>query len=100
MSQTALRIGWYTMDATTVRANGVEVTPRTRLLQLEYPSGGIVWNHPSAVRITRGENSRMIPVIDVTFIIVTALRVTTLTVLAVAALVTLNAKRRGDRKVG
>ncbi len=52
-----------------IQASGVEITPQSRLLKIQFPglNGGLIWNRPKAVivRTANGEEY-ILPIKDVT----------------------------------
>jgi hypothetical protein len=61
-------------NGSTITVGAVRVTPETRVLRLELPFGGFVWNRPSAVIVERpdGQIERR-RILDLTRIVQVAL---------------------------
>jgi hypothetical protein len=49
-----------------VTVGDVTATPQAQSLTVSWPHGGWVWNRPVAVLVERGEETKRIPVVDVT----------------------------------
>lgn len=49
------------------------LTPRATALIVRLPSGGLVWNRPTAVRVELNGSTEIIPILDVTRIAQVAL---------------------------
>ena len=54
------------VDGAPLAHGDVRITPRARVLTLETPFGGLVWNRPSAVLVERNAEVTRIPIVDVT----------------------------------
>ena len=82
-------VTWQTTTAPAIHVQGITIVPRTRVLHLPWPNGGLVWNHPESVRVTRDGIEQELPIVDVTWAAVMFLRAVTVIVLALAVLVSL-----------
>lgn len=59
-------LGSRVASAESVALDDVTVTPRSRALTIRLPSGGLVWNRPTAVLVEQAGRARRIPIVDVT----------------------------------
>lgn len=66
MTQLQERFKWQTESGEAVTFDDVTVTPQSQALTVRWPHGGWVWNRPVALRVERGEESKRIPIVDVT----------------------------------
>lgn len=66
-------ITWKTEHGTPVTAHGATVTPQSRVLRIQLPFGGFVWNRPSAVLVNWNGEQEQIPIVDITRITTIAL---------------------------
>jgi hypothetical protein len=66
VSEQAGPIQWRTVTGEPVTLGDLIVTPEAQTLTVQLPSGGLVWNRPSAVLIEQGDGIARLPVIDIT----------------------------------
>jgi hypothetical protein len=66
MTQREERFKWQTVSGESVTVGDVVATPQSQALTVRWPCGGWVWNRPTAVLVARGEESKRIPIVDVT----------------------------------
>jgi hypothetical protein len=66
MTQLREKFKWQTMSGETVTVDGITVTPESQALTVRWPHGGWVWNRPVAVSVERREETKRIPIVDVT----------------------------------
>lgn len=66
MTQSKERFKWQTTSGETVTVGDVAVTPQSQALTVRWPHGGWVWNRPVAVLVERGDETKRIPIMDVT----------------------------------
>ena len=59
-------IVWKTESGAPVTVQGTTVTPQARVLRVQLPFGGFVWNRPSAVLVQHNGRQEHIPIIDIT----------------------------------
>lgn len=60
---------WRTLSGDPVVVGNTTVIPQTRVLTVELPFGGFVWNHPTGVVVKQGEEVERLPIVDVTRVI-------------------------------
>ncbi len=51
---------------TAITVGETTVTPQSQAFTLFWPNGGLVWNRATALQVQRGEETKRIPIIDVT----------------------------------
>jgi hypothetical protein len=66
VSDQAGPIQWRIVTGEPVTLGDLTVTPEAQALTIRLPTGGLVWNRPSAVLIERGDGVTRLPVIDIT----------------------------------
>lgn len=66
MAERKERFTWETMSGEPVIVDDIAVTPQSQALTVRWPHGGWVWNRPVAVLVERGEETKRIPIMDVT----------------------------------
>ena len=60
---------WETLTGEAITVGDATVTPQSRVLSIRLPFGGIVWNRPAAVVVTRNGQTERIAIVDVTRIV-------------------------------
>jgi hypothetical protein len=95
-------ITWQSVAAPAVTIRDMTIVPHTRVLHVPWPGGGLVWNHPEGVHVTRAGAEQEIPITDVTWIAVMFLRTVAVAALALTVLVSVRGamprKRRGSHE--
>jgi hypothetical protein len=71
---------WSRRAGKPVQVGDTTITPESQALEVRWPGGGFVWNHPAAVLIERGGETERAPIRDET----RAAQVAALTIAAVA----------------
>jgi hypothetical protein len=66
VSEQAGPIQWRTFTGEPVSVGDLIVTPESQALTIRLPTGGVVWNRPSAVLIEQGDRLARLPIIDIT----------------------------------
>ncbi len=87
-------IQWQTTSGQPVAAGNVTVTPQAWALTIRCPFGGLIWNRPLAVLVRRGEETKRIPIINITRSVQLGLLGLGL-IFAVLAFVLTQSKRKG-----
>lgn len=59
-------IVWKSESGNPLTVHGMTVTPQSRVLRVQLPFGGFVWNRPSAVLVQHNGRQEHIPIIDIT----------------------------------
>jgi hypothetical protein len=59
-------VRWETRAGQSITVGDATLTPQSQALTLRWPTGGFVWNRPSAVWVERDGKTECIPIIDVT----------------------------------
>jgi hypothetical protein len=59
-------VQWQTVSGEAVTVSDVTLTPQSQALTVRWPSGGLVWNRPTAVLVERDGQTERIPIVDVT----------------------------------
>lgn len=66
-------MGWFgdriqvvTKNGEPATIGGFKVTPRSQALILRLPNGGLGYNRPVSVRVQRGDQVQILPIVDVT----------------------------------
>lgn len=85
-----------TLPGPAVTVGDLTVRPQAQAIVLRWPSGGVVWNRPTAILVERGGHTERIPIVDVTRLAVLALAAFSVMVLA-ASIVTQSRRRREAR---
>lgn len=91
-------ITWRLVAAPAVTLQDMTIVPHTRVMHIPWPGGGLVWNHPERVHVTRAGAEQEISITDVTWIAVMFLRTVAVAALALAVLMTVRGalpRRRG-----
>jgi len=83
----------FSGDAVTI--GNVTITPQAQALTICWPNGGFVWNRPAAILIERGEDTKRIPIVDVTGVAQWGLLGLSLVFLMAGLL--LSVRQRGER---
>lgn len=60
------KISMETQVGEPIQTAHATVTPESKVLIVEWPNGGIVWNRPAAVTVERNGQSERYPIVDVT----------------------------------
>ena len=68
MSEFAKIIQYSTYSGQPIKKGNIVVTPISGVLRLNLPFSGFIWNRPVAVLIEEGENSKRLPIVDVTLL--------------------------------
>lgn len=63
-------IHWQQQTGTPIQINDVTVTPESQLLHIQLPGGGFVWHTPKAIVVEQNGRQQMIPIVDITRLIV------------------------------
>ena len=90
-------VQWRTMAGEPTTVGDTTVTPESSALIVRFPApidGGFVWSRPTAVVVRRGEETRRIPIVDVTRVAQLGLLVGTA---ALGLMVTVLAVRRKEQ---
>jgi hypothetical protein len=66
VSDKAGPIQWRTFTGEPVTLGGLTVTPESQALTIRLPTGGVVWNRPSAVHVEQDGRVARLPIIDIT----------------------------------
>jgi hypothetical protein len=80
-----------TVTGQPVRAGELSLKPEARVLRLQFPWGGFVWNRPVAVVVDDGRRIERMAIVDVT-------RAAQVGLLAIAGIFTLLTWRAGQGK--
>jgi hypothetical protein len=59
-------IHWQTTSGERFTIGGVSITPQAQALVLRGPFGGWVWNRPVAIVVEQGQQTKRMPIVDVT----------------------------------
>lgn len=59
-------ITWETQSSTPIQVDNMTITPQTKLLRVQVPHFGFVWNRPSGVLIEENGRIEYHPIVDVT----------------------------------
>ncbi len=62
-------VHWQSHSGTRVTVGDVAVTPQSQALILNLPFGGYVWNRPVAVRVERGGQEQVVPILNVLLVL-------------------------------
>jgi hypothetical protein len=84
VSDRAGPVQWRVTTGTPVIRGDVTITPEAHALTIRLPTGGMVWNRPSAVLIEQGDRVARLPIIDITRLAQVALLSLSLCFIAVA----------------
>lgn len=57
---------WKMESGAPVTVQGTTVTPQARVLRVQLPFGGFVWNRPSALMVQQNGHLERIPIADIT----------------------------------
>jgi hypothetical protein len=93
VSDRAGPVQWRVTTGTPVVQGDVTITPEAQALTIRLPTGGVVWNRPSAVLIEQGDRVARLPIIDITRLAQVALLSLSLCFIA-AALIGFSGQRR------
>jgi hypothetical protein len=84
-----------TLSGEEVTVGDLTVRPQSQALVIRWPSGGIVWNRPTAVLVERDGQTQRIPILDVTRLAILA--IVGFSIVYVVASIVLSARRRRNR---
>lgn len=66
MERLRRNVRWETRSGQSLKVGDATLTPQAQALTLRWPTGGFVWNRPTALWVERGGQTERIPIIDVT----------------------------------
>ncbi len=69
------------------------VTPQSQALVIQFPFGGFIWQHPTAVVVERDDLTQRIPIVDVTRVVQIALFGLVLTISVIIAVLAQRQRR-------
>ena len=84
-----------TLSGQAVSVGDLTVRPQSQALVIRWPSGGMVWNRPTAVLVERDGQTQRIPILDVTRLAILAM--VGFGIVYVVASIVLSARRRRNR---
>lgn len=87
MAEGQHRLRYALVDGEPIVAGDLRVIPQSRVLEIRWSGGGVVWNRPVAVAVERNGQTWRMPIVDAT-------RVAQLALGAITAFLTLIAGAR------
>ena len=59
-------IYWQITSGDTLTIGEASITPQAQALIVRFPFGGWVWNRPAALVVEQGQQTKRMPIVDVT----------------------------------